>query len=113
MRRSRSAIKSLAASNMEYDKKNEGQDRYRAHTVKNEKTVATLLSGLCKSCGECVVKCPVDAIDWDPDTLGQLGEPAIKIDMEKCIGCEICEQICPDFAIEITNLPKPPAEKAE
>lgn len=90
---------------MDYDKKREGTARYRAKTLKNEKTTATLLSGLCKSCGECVVKCPVKCIDWDPEELGTTGEPAITIDMEKCIGCETCEQICPDFAIEITNKP--------
>ncbi|KPJ85143.1 hypothetical protein AMJ57_04235 [Parcubacteria bacterium SG8_24] len=62
--------------------------------------------GLCKSCGECIVKCPVKCIDWDDQELGQLGEPAIRIDLDKCIGCETCEQICPDAAIQITKLDK-------
>lgn len=77
--------------------------RFRPKSSENEKVKVTLFPGLCKSCGECVVKCPVKCIDWDKNELGQLGEPAITIDIGKCIACETCEQICPDCAIEITK----------
>lgn len=80
--------------------------RLRPIVNENDKRVVTRWLGLCKSCGECVVKCPVKCISWDPKELGQLGEPAIVIDLEKCIGCETCEAICPDCAVEITNKPK-------
>lgn len=49
------------------------------------------------------MKCPVNAISWHDKELGMLGEPGIFIDLDKCIGCETCERICPDHAIEITN----------
>jgi len=81
--------------------------RFRPVVVETEKRVITRYLGLCKSCGECIVKCPVKCISWDKEELGQLGEPAIVIDKDVCIGCETCEQICPDFAIEITNKPVP------
>ncbi len=81
--------------------------RFRSVVDENEKRVITLHHGLCKSCGECVVKCPVKCISWDEKELGQLGEPAITIDNNVCIGCETCENICPDFAIEISNKPAP------
>jgi len=77
--------------------------RFRPLTEENAKVRVTRFAGLCKSCGECVMKCPVNAISWDPKTLGMLGEPAIVIDLDKCIGCETCERVCPDSAIKITN----------
>jgi 2-oxoglutarate ferredoxin oxidoreductase subunit delta len=63
----------------------------------------TRFVALCKSCGECVMKCPVNAISWDAKRLGMLGEPAIWIDLDKCIGCGTCERVCPDSAVAITN----------
>jgi len=81
--------------------------RFRAVVDENEKRVITMYRGLCKSCGECIVKCPVKCISWDKTELGQLGEPSISIDNNVCIGCETCENICPDFAIEISNKPAP------
>jgi 2-oxoglutarate ferredoxin oxidoreductase subunit delta len=77
--------------------------RFRPVVTESDNVKATRFLGLCKSCGQCVEKCPVDAISWDEEELGMLGEPAITIDMDKCIGCEMCEQICPDSAIEILN----------
>lgn len=84
-------------------------NRFRPVVHENEKRFTTLFPGLCKSCGECIVKCPVKCISWSKTVLGQLGEPSIEIDENVCIGCETCEQICPDCAIEITNKPKPKA----
>jgi 2-oxoglutarate ferredoxin oxidoreductase subunit delta len=78
-------------------------ERFQPLTEENEKIRVTRFVGLCKSCGECVMKCPVNAISWDVGRLGMLGEPAIMIDLDKCIGCETCERICPDSAIEIAN----------
>lgn len=77
--------------------------RFRPVAEENSKIRATRFLGLCKGCGECIVKCPVNAISWHEEDLGQLGSPGIRIDLDKCIGCETCERICPDHAIEITN----------
>ena len=77
--------------------------RFRPQVDEKNGIRATRFLGLCKSCGECIVKCPVKCISWDPKELGQLGEKAIVIDLDKCIGCETCEMICPDHAIEITD----------
>lgn len=77
--------------------------RFRPQVDEKNGIKATRFFGLCKSCGECIVKCPVKCISWDKTELGQLGEKAIVIDLDKCIGCETCEMICPDHAIEITN----------
>jgi 2-oxoglutarate ferredoxin oxidoreductase subunit delta len=77
--------------------------RFRPRIEENSKIRATRYLGLCKSCGSCIMKCPVNAISWHEKDIGQLGQPGIRIDLDKCIGCETCERICPDHAIEITN----------
>jgi len=90
---------------MPVSKKENLSDISRFRPVYQEKNglQVTRFLGLCKSCGECIVKCPVKCISWDEKELGQLGERAIVIDLDKCIGCETCEMICPDHAIEITD----------
>ena len=88
-------------------KENRDMTRFRPRITENDKVRVTRFLGLCKSCGECVVKCPVKCISWDKQELGQLGEPAIIVDENVCIACETCEQICPDFAIEITKKEQP------
>lgn len=54
----------------------------------------------CKGCGLCIVKCPVKCISWS-EGLGVYGTPRVKADMEKCILCGICQQVCPDTALRV------------
>ena len=47
----------------------------------------------CKKCGICVSFCPTGALGRKPD-----GSPFV-LNPEKCIHCETCDRLCPDFAI--------------
>lgn len=56
-------------------------------------------SDLCKSCGYCIEKCPVKCLSFDDQAGNYLGTATVKCQIEKCIGCRTCENICPDCAI--------------
>lgn len=48
---------------------------------------------LCDGCGKCLKACPADAISH-PDKVAE-------IDLEKCIRCFCCHELCPNRAVEI------------
>ena len=61
---------------------------------------------LCKGCGLCIEKCPVNALGWSETTLNYISRPIPKVDISKCIACLNCENICPDCAIKIIKKKK-------
>jgi 2-oxoglutarate ferredoxin oxidoreductase subunit delta len=63
---------------------------------------------LCKGCGLCLVKCPInkkgeEGLKWSKE-VGLYATPAVEPNPEKCIGCGICENTCPDSAIRIEKV---------
>jgi ferredoxin len=57
---------------------------------------AEVQSDLCKACGTCMSRCPIDAV------IGN-GAPS-RIDLKRCIGCGLCIPTCPENAMLL--LPK-------
>ena len=56
--------------------------------------------GMCFECDNCVVFCPQDAIfkvKKDKSTMGRY----VDTDYNKCIGCHICEDVCPSGYIQM------------
>lgn len=53
---------------------------------------------LCKKCGICSHFCPKQVF-----TFNELDGPQVDKE-EDCIACEKCVMMCPEMAIEITNL---------
>jgi len=63
----------------------------------------TIDERLCKGCYFCIDKCPNQVLKKS-ENLGPKGYRIAEVDdIEKCIGCRICERICPDFAISVTE----------
>jgi Na+-translocating ferredoxin:NAD+ oxidoreductase RNF subunit RnfB len=50
----------------------------------------------CLGLGSCVKSCPVDAIAYTADGL-------VKVDEERCIGCEICVTVCPTGVMKMVR----------
>ncbi len=46
----------------------------------------------CKHCLTCIHICPVGDLEFRGDEMASLG---------KCIQCQLCQNYCPDFAIEV------------
>ena len=51
----------------------------------------------CAGCQECVIRCPVDALDMDPRRWVAVA------DDERCVGCRQCVRTCPFSAIVVTG----------
>lgn len=77
---------------------------FKGRTVDLDKGLWTLFPGLCKGCGLCVEKCPVDCINWS-DILGVYGTPSVEAD-NRCIACGVCQNVCPDCAIRVDRKKK-------
>jgi 2-oxoglutarate ferredoxin oxidoreductase subunit delta len=60
----------------------------------------TLFPELCKGCGFCVERCPVNVIKWS-SKLGAYGTNRVTVKPEGCITCKICAYYCPDAAIRV------------
>ena len=54
----------------------------------------------CKHCFTCISICPVKNLKFEGDEMASLN---------KCIQCQLCEEYCPDFALEVE--PKQAATK--
>ena len=56
--------------------------------------------GICFECDNCVIYCPQDAIYRVKKTNSTIGR-YVETDYAKCIGCHICEDVCPSGYIRM------------
>ncbi len=69
---------------------------------------AVIDSGLCSTCGTCLDRCQIDAIEEKEDTM--------EVNPARCIGCGLCVSTCPEEAITLEEKPEaeaPPADMME
>ncbi len=56
--------------------------------------------GMCVECDNCVIYCPQDAIHRVPKDKRTMGR-YVETDYNKCIGCHICQDVCPSGYIQM------------
>ena len=78
---------------------------YKIEGVGKGKADYYVYTDLCKGCGLCIAKCPMNkagkkCLQWSKE-VGLYQTPAVAPDPEICIACGQCEMTCPDSAIRI------------
>jgi len=70
--------------------------------------IASLEKGDCSDCGDCVERCPMDALAVEDDV--------VALDSNRCIGCGLCASVCPTGALRLEpreGAPVPPRDRHE
>jgi 2-oxoglutarate ferredoxin oxidoreductase subunit delta len=57
----------------------------------------------CKGCGFCVEYCPRDVLELSEEFNVKGYHPPYVKKPEDCVHCGLCEMLCPDFAIWVTE----------
>ncbi len=60
----------------------------------------------CKGCGYCIEFCPNDVLEESKEFNEKGYYPPVVKEEGKCINCNFCQTICPEFAIFCTELEK-------
>jgi len=64
----------------------------------------------CKGCGFCVEYCPRDVLVMSSEFNAKGYHPPKVVKSGECVNCNLCEMICPDFAIFSVLAPLATAE---
>ncbi len=65
-----------------------------------------IIADRCKGCGFCVEYCPKDVLAMSEEFNRKGYHPPKVVRSQECIDCNLCEMICPDFAIYSLPLPE-------
>jgi len=58
----------------------------------------------CKGCLLCIRACPVKVLEADNELNSSGSHPAKAVNIDKCIACGNCYEVCPDVCIEVYEL---------
>ncbi|MBN1271272.1 MAG: 4Fe-4S binding protein [Candidatus Aminicenantes bacterium] len=65
----------------------------------------------CKGCGFCVEYCPKDVLALSDEFNIKGYHPPFVENEDNCVYCQLCENICPEFAIFVTKKEEEDVEK--
>jgi 2-oxoglutarate ferredoxin oxidoreductase subunit delta len=67
----------------------------------------------CKGCKYCIEFCPKDVLEESKEFNEKGYYPPVVKEEGKCINCNFCETVCPEFAIYVTELERRPLEQGD
>jgi len=65
-----------------------------------------IVNDRCKGCAFCVEYCPKDVLELSDEFNVKGYHPPYVKNPDQCLCCKLCETICPEFAIWVTEKPK-------
>lgn len=71
--------------------------------VKRLKAEIHLIKDQCKGCGYCIEFCPKKVFEESNEINARGVRPPRIVDESKCILCNFCTAVCPDFAIFVVE----------
>ena len=83
---------------MKYWERPFGMDKPK--TIKGE---IHIIKERCKGCGFCIEYCPVSVLVLSDEFNEKGYHPPMALKPDLCTCCGLCELICPDFAIFVTE----------
>ena len=81
--------------------------------LKPKKGDIHIIKDRCKGCGFCVEYCPKDVLELSYEFNVKGYHPPIVKHEDDCCYCQLCETICPEFAIFVTIKKEDEGEKGE
>ena len=82
-----------------------------SETTSDGQTTVTIYRHYCKGCEICAEICPKGVLRMVVTPDRWEGSVVEIIDINSCNACMLCENQCPDFAIEVRNLKKDQKKK--
>jgi len=70
--------------------------------IKPKKGIVHINVERCKGCGFCVEYCPKDVLQLSEDFNVKGYHPPVVAKEDACIYCQLCEAICPEYALFVT-----------
>ncbi|MBU2550535.1 MAG: 4Fe-4S binding protein [Proteobacteria bacterium] len=58
-----------------------------------------IIKDRCKGCGFCIEFCPNKILEFSPEFNAKGYHPPRVTSYDECVNCDLCEIICPEFAI--------------
>jgi 2-oxoglutarate ferredoxin oxidoreductase subunit delta len=71
-------------------------------TLKEKKGKIHIEKDRCKGCGFCVEYCPHNVLELSEEFNVKGYHPPRVVDEDACLYCQLCETICPEYAIFVT-----------